>query len=48
MVRGKGVFEKVISAIKLFKRRRGLMKFFLSMVFGDYNEGLQEKFKKIK
>lgn len=46
MVRGKGVFEKVISAIKLLKAE-GFNEIFLSMVFGDYNEGLQEKFKKL-
>lgn len=46
IVRGKGVFEKVISAIKLLKEEN-FNEIFLSMVIGDFNEGLQERFEEL-
>ena len=45
-MRGKGVFEKVISAIKLLKEEN-FNEIFLSMVIGDFNEGLQERFEEL-
>ena len=46
VVRGKGVFNKVIKAVRLIKNA-GFDAISLSMVFGDYNEGLEDKFKKM-
>lgn len=46
LVRGKGVFDKVVRAIQLL-RKAGLNKIYLSMVFGDFNRNLEYKFEKM-
>ena len=46
IVRGKGVFGKVISAIELLKKEK-FNEIYLSMVIGDFNEGLQDRFKEL-
>ena len=46
LVRGKGVFGRVIKAIHLLKKT-GLNKISLSMVFGDYNNNLEDQFEKL-
>jgi radical SAM protein with 4Fe4S-binding SPASM domain len=46
IVRGKGIFEKVIKAIGLLKAKN-FNEIYLSMVFGDFNQGLEDKFKEL-
>ena len=46
IVRGRGVFDKVISTIHLLKSE-GFNEIYLSMIFGDFNEGLQDQFKEL-
>lgn len=46
VIRGKGVFDRVIKAIKLLKAE-SFDEIYLSMVFGDFNAGLEKKFKEM-
>jgi radical SAM protein with 4Fe4S-binding SPASM domain len=45
-IRGKGVFDKVISSIGLLQKNC-FNEIYLSMVFGDFNQELKEKFKEL-
>lgn len=46
IIRGKGVFGRVVQAIHLLKKS-GHNKISLSMVFNDYNRNLEDKFDKL-
>lgn len=46
IVRGKGVFNKVIRAIHLIKAEK-FDEIYLSMMFGDFNKGFEDKFKEL-
>ena len=46
IVRGKGVFDKVLKAIYLIKAEK-FNEIYLSMIFGDFNKGFEDKFNEL-